>query len=1175
MITQQSPPQTQPRLMRVFVSSTFRDMQEERDELAKFIFPQLRKLCEQRGVTWGEVDLRWGITDEQKAEGKVLHICLDEIQRCRPYFIGLLGERYGWIPDEIPPRLIEREPWLVEHKNHSVTELEILHGVLNKPEMAEHAFFYYRDPAYIHNLPVSQQSDYIEAPTAEEVKKLGRKEATHRAEARQIKLAALKKRIRRSGLPVHENFHDPNEFGRLVLQDLTTIIDDLYPEGSQPDPLDREAAEHETFARSRSRVYIGRQTYFDQLDAHARADSPPLVILGESGSGKSALLANWGIRYRTEHPDDFVLMHFIGATPGSADWAAMLRRILGEFKRKFDIRKEIPDQSDALRKTFANWLNMAAAQGRVVLILDALNQLDDRDGAPDLVWLPPHIPENVRIFLSTLPSRPLEELKRRGWPSLTIGSLQPEERRQLIKEYLALFTKSLDPAHMESIASAPQCQNPLFLRVLLDELRLFGMHERLGDQIGLYLKAATVPALYELILKRCEQDYERERPGLVHDSMSLLCAARRGLSEAELMDLLGVDGQPLPRAHWSPLSLAMEQSLLSRSGLIGFAHDYLRQAVQNLYLSTGKAQHSEHLQLAAYFENRELNLRKIDELPWQLAQAGSWQRLYHLLAYLPFFTAAWKTDPFIVKAYWAQIEGNSKLKLTKAYHSVINAPARDTTHVPDIAKLLADTGHPMEAMSLQEYLVEHFRQTDDRVNLQTSLGILGWILTRRGDLERALVVSKEQELICRDLGDKHGLQMSLGIQSWVKYFRGDLNGAIALQKEQERICRKLGDKGELQASLVNQGKVLVALSNLDGAMALFKENERICRSLGNKSGLSASLGEQASIFFARGDLDGTIALQKEQELICRELGDKEGLGLSLGNQAVVLATRGNLDGAMVLFKENERICQELGNKKGLIHMLGNQANILYDRGDLDGAMTLLKEQECICRDLEYKNGLARTLGSQALILRDRGNLDGAMELHKEEERICLELGDKDWQQTSLNGQALILKDRGDLDGAMALLKEKESICRELGLKEGLQASLGNQGNILRDRGDLDGAMTLHKEEERICRELGLKSGMQASLGSQALILKDRGDLDGAMALLKEKERICRELGLKEGLATSLINQASILGLSGIQAKEALFLADEAYRTAAEHGYVTLTKQIEGDRAKIRERLGDK
>ena len=93
---------TSPRVIRVFVSSTFRDMHAERDELVLRVFPRLRKLCEGRGVTWGEVDLRWGIPEEQKAEGKVLPICLAEIERCRPYFIGLLGERYGWVPEQIP-----------------------------------------------------------------------------------------------------------------------------------------------------------------------------------------------------------------------------------------------------------------------------------------------------------------------------------------------------------------------------------------------------------------------------------------------------------------------------------------------------------------------------------------------------------------------------------------------------------------------------------------------------------------------------------------------------------------------------------------------------------------------------------------------------------------------------------------------------------------------------------------------------------------------------------------------------------------------------------------------------------------------------------------------------------------------------------------------------------------
>ena len=97
------------RVLRVFISSTFRDMQGEREELVKRVFPEIRHVCEQRGVVWGEVDLRWGVTDEQKAEDAVLPICLAEIERTRPYFIGMLGDRYGWVPDEIPADLADRE----------------------------------------------------------------------------------------------------------------------------------------------------------------------------------------------------------------------------------------------------------------------------------------------------------------------------------------------------------------------------------------------------------------------------------------------------------------------------------------------------------------------------------------------------------------------------------------------------------------------------------------------------------------------------------------------------------------------------------------------------------------------------------------------------------------------------------------------------------------------------------------------------------------------------------------------------------------------------------------------------------------------------------------------------------------------------------------------------------
>ena len=55
---------------------------------------------------------------------------LAEIEHCRPYFLGFLGERYGWVPEQIPEELLEAQPWLDEHRKQSVTALEILHADL-------------------------------------------------------------------------------------------------------------------------------------------------------------------------------------------------------------------------------------------------------------------------------------------------------------------------------------------------------------------------------------------------------------------------------------------------------------------------------------------------------------------------------------------------------------------------------------------------------------------------------------------------------------------------------------------------------------------------------------------------------------------------------------------------------------------------------------------------------------------------------------------------------------------------------------------------------------------------------------------------------------------------------------------------------------------------------------
>ena len=627
------------RVIRVFISSTFRDMMRERDLLVKEVFPALRRICAKRFVAFTEVDLRWGITEEQAAEGKVLPLCLAEIERSRPYFLGFLGERYGWISDAIPAEVVEKEPWLKEHlQDHkSVTELEILHGALNNPKMTGHAFFYFRDPAYLNSIPEKDRKDYIsENPDCSE------------------KLKKLKVRIRQSNLPVVENYSSPESLANLVREQFLELIDNLYPEEAVPEPLDQEAMGHAAYAGSKLLAYVERPTHTTVIDEFVEAEftGKGLIITGESGGGKTALLAAWVRHWRKSHSDDFIFQHYFGATPESASIPAFLRRFLGELKRHYEIASKIPIEQEKMLEALPLWIEQTVGKERMVLVLDALDQIEGDDPDSHFNFLPLFFHEHVRVIASALPSSALNILRDRGWNEHPLPFPDKAERKRIIEAFLHLYRKKLRPDLCKQVADAPGAINPLFLRTLLEELRQFGSFEHLPARVAHYLKAQSPRELFGLVLKRWQEDFDTGSD-LVRRTLRFLWAVRQGLSESEWLDLLGTNDQALPRQKWTSLFLAMEPHLSQRNGLYTFGHDFLRQAVQEDFLPSGKEKNKAHLLIGEYFSCQEdffktlrdnnnspaqpsrkfkiANRRKAEELPWQ------WQKIasYALTAGLP------------------------------------------------------------------------------------------------------------------------------------------------------------------------------------------------------------------------------------------------------------------------------------------------------------------------------------------------------------------------------------------------------------------------------------------------------------------------------------------------------------------------------------------------------------
>jgi hypothetical protein len=182
--------------------------------------------------------------------------------------------------------------------------------------------------------------------------------------------------------------------------------------------------------------------------------------------------------------------------------------------------------------------------------------------------------------------------------------------------------------NLAGVGEAPQCANPLFLKLLLDELRVVALHKTLAIETARLLEAQSVIELYVLVFKRLEAEF-RPTSGTtaVASSDSLLCkmlsavhCSRLGLSEAELFDLVGGD-----RLDFSPLLFAVQESLLTHTGLITFQHDAVAAAVEHFYLSDDQHRRLTHVELAEYFRDRveNKNPRRCQELPYHLRILGS------------------------------------------------------------------------------------------------------------------------------------------------------------------------------------------------------------------------------------------------------------------------------------------------------------------------------------------------------------------------------------------------------------------------------------------------------------------------------------------------------------------------------------------------------------------------
>jgi WD40 repeat protein len=462
-----------------------------------------------------------------------------------------------------------------------------------------------------------------------------------------------------------------------VQADLSAVILEELARTEEQDELTQEIKAHQAFGEERSRIFIGRQEALNAVRSYVNGESNhPLVIWGESGSGKSAFMARCGQLLKQKRPEAVMISRFIGATPASTDVRSLLESLCRQLAREHgQDEREVPSEYKALVEDFPKRLALATEQRPLLLLLDALDQLSPTDNAHSLQWLPRELPAHVQVVVSALQregeaGNALGAARLRSPGSLLeLRPMSPEDGEQILNTWLADAHRTLQPVQRQDVLSNfGQCGLPLYLRLAFEEARRWKSYDGLptgaDDTPGL---SYSVEGILLDLFARLESPANHGKE-LTGKALGYLAAARHGLTEDELLDVLSADTQVmeefrrrnprspevgrLPVVLWSRLHDDLAPYLIERSAdhtsLFGFYHRQLAEAVQTKYLTEEQAV-PRHRALAEYFDAQPLwygdgpdrtpNYRKVTELPHQQTEGQAWEGLERTLTGLPFIEA--------------------------------------------------------------------------------------------------------------------------------------------------------------------------------------------------------------------------------------------------------------------------------------------------------------------------------------------------------------------------------------------------------------------------------------------------------------------------------------------------------------------------------------------------------
>ena len=460
-------------------------MHFERDAIQNYVSPQLYEIARKYGQIVSFCDLRWGIDtselDETQSANKVLEVCLDEIDKSNPPMVVILGDRYGWIPEEKHVKTIaERKHLQLEDYSRSITALEIEYGALINSDRLSNTLFYFRNVDNYFPDSISIKEDEEHCRKLKELK--DRIISLSHGNIKEYTISQNK-----------DGGVDVSDFSKQLLSDLKKRFIPEWEIDMKLSQFEKDVKLHQARFEHNSKYF---SAYFNEFEALCNSinQNGMYIIQGQEGIGKSTLTSYWVMHLK--NTNKVVVSLIASYTPSVRNYYGIINHLYNSLKKDNSYRYDSGNQhkESFIKKRIVRMAINASKKGdRFFIVIDNVESLSKNDQDALLHFLF-DLSQWVHCVISikNVTNNTAHNINLGGLSkaeiSETIETILRIENREISEKVKNAMMSHLEPKLTNKIAQTadptkyfqekinnplPMFMTPLYYRFLINQLLMF------------------------------------------------------------------------------------------------------------------------------------------------------------------------------------------------------------------------------------------------------------------------------------------------------------------------------------------------------------------------------------------------------------------------------------------------------------------------------------------------------------------------------------------------------------------------------------------------------------------------------------------------------------------------------------------------------------------------------